>query len=38
MYRWRQCYPIRSTGGGFYEVVVAAVDDRSSDEKNAVPI
>lgn len=30
--------PIRSTGGGLSEAVVAAVDDRSSDEKNAVPI
>ena len=30
--------PIRSTGGGLSEAVVTAVDDRSSDEKNAVPI
>ena len=36
IYRWRQA--IRSTGGGFSEVVVAAVDDRNNDEKNAVPL
>ena len=29
IYRWRQ--ELRSTGGGFSEVVIAAVDDRSSD-------
>jgi transposase len=29
IYRWRQ--QLRSTGGGFSEVVIAAVDDRSSD-------
>jgi transposase len=29
IYRWRQ--ELRSTGGGFSEVVIAALDDRSRD-------
>ena len=35
IYRWRQ--ELRSTGGGFAEVVIAGVDDRSSDRAALCP-
>jgi transposase len=36
IYRWRQ--ELRSTGGGFSKVVIAAVDDRSSDRAALGPV